>query len=100
MPHKIPEPWRAFLVELDGQLDREVSLHCNGGFVVATCYGLERPTGDVDFLAIVPSEALNAVLSLAGKGSPLHRKHRLYLDHFGMIDYPDKPTGYFAETSS
>ncbi len=89
MPPDIPEPWRAFLHEVDEQLDQEVSLHCSGGFVVSMRYGLERPTGDIDFLAIVPPEAMRGVLSLAGKGSALHGKHKLYLDHFGMLDYPE-----------
>jgi Nucleotidyltransferase of unknown function (DUF6036) len=85
---EIPEPWRGFLAELDGRLTSEANLHCHGGFVVAMCYGFERPTGDVDFLAVVPSDAINLLLSSAGKGSPLHQKHKVYLDYFGMIDYP------------
>jgi hypothetical protein len=27
--------------------------------------------------------------SLAGRGSPLHRKHRVYLDHVGTASFPD-----------
>src|SRR6516225_11681173 len=89
MRHEIPEPWKAFLTELDRELSFEVNLHCHGGFVVAMCYGFQRPTGDVDFLAVVPSEAINLLLSLAGRGSPLQAKHKIYLDYFGMADYPD-----------
>jgi hypothetical protein len=89
MPHDVPAPWKAFLSEVDEQLIGEVNLHCHGGFVVAMCYGFARPTGDVDFLAVVPSDAITLLLSLAGKGSPLHAKHKIYLDYFGMVDYPD-----------
>lgn len=89
MRREIPEPWNAFLRELDELLDSEVNLHCYGGFVVAMCYGFERPTGDVDVLAVVPSDAIRSVLSLAGKGSPLHARYKVYLDYFGMVDHPD-----------
>lgn len=85
----IPKPWSGFLRELDEQLGEEVHLHCHGGFVVSMCYGLERPTNDVDFLAAVPSDAKGRLLSLAGRGSALHEKHRVYLEYFGMVDYPD-----------
>lgn len=71
MRHEVPEPWNTFLREVNEQLDHEVNLHCYGGFVVAMRYGFERPTGDVDFLAVVPSNALRELLSIAGKGSAL-----------------------------
>jgi hypothetical protein len=89
MQPEIPEPWKAFLHEVDKHLDRETSLHCYGGFVVAMFYGLERPTADVDFLAVRPSEALRLLLSIAGKESGLKKKYGLYLDYFGTVDYPD-----------
>jgi uncharacterized nucleotidyltransferase DUF6036 len=89
MQHEIPEPWKSFLSDLDEQLDREVSLHCHGGFVVAMCYGFKRPTGDIDFLKVVPYDAINQAIDAAGKGSVLHTKHGVYLDHFGMNDHPD-----------
>ena len=34
MPLDIPEPWGAFLRDLDRELGRPVELHCLGGFVV------------------------------------------------------------------
>ena len=40
----LPEPWRTFLRDLDTQLAGPTELHCFGGFVVAQCYGLMRPT--------------------------------------------------------
>jgi hypothetical protein len=45
-----PEPWRSFLRDLDTQLVGPTELHCFGGFVVAQCYGLMRPTADIDIL--------------------------------------------------
>ena len=86
---EIPEPWFGFLREIDEQLDDEIHLHCYGGFVVSMCYGFERPTNDVDFLATVPSDSKGRLLALAGRGSALHEKYRVFLEYFGMVDYPD-----------
>jgi hypothetical protein len=90
MQPEIPEPWKAFLHEVDKHLDHEVNLHCHGGFVIAICYGFERPTADVDFLAVRPSDAIQQLLSIAGKESALKKKYGLYLDYFGMVDHPDR----------
>ncbi len=40
-------------------------------------------------LSVVPPEAAERVAALAGKGSPLQRKHRVYMDHVGVANYPD-----------
>ena len=74
-----PEPWRSFFAEVDASLTEDVHLHCRGGFVVTQLYGVARTTSDVDFLAVVPN-VQSRLTEIAGKGSPLHRKHKLYLD--------------------
>ena len=87
MPHDIPTPWDAFLLDLDQLLDERVEFHCLGGFVMAMLYGLKRPTADVDVLAIKPRVDLTP---RAGKGSPLHRKHGVYLDVVTVLEaYPE-----------
>lgn len=73
------EPWRSFFAEVDSRLSAEVHLHCCGGFVATQCYGLARTTNDVDFLGVVPYPS-GALTELAGKGSAMHRKHRIYLE--------------------
>jgi hypothetical protein len=75
MPPDIPNPWGAFLNELDAALKEPVELHCLGGFVMTMLYGLARPTADVDVLAVRPSLDVH---QLAGFGSPLHKKHGVY----------------------
>ncbi len=90
MPLEVPEPWKAFLHEVDALLDREIHLHCNGGFVVSVCYGFERPTADVDFLAVTPSDSVKNLISIAGKQSALKAKYGVYLDYFAV----DPPDGY------
>ena len=40
-------------------------------------------------LTVIPPEAAQRVAELAGKGSPLQRKHRVYIDHVGAANYPD-----------
>jgi hypothetical protein len=44
LPERPPEHWHSFLLAIDLALDRPVTLHCLGGFVLAMLYGLPRPT--------------------------------------------------------
>jgi len=78
-PEEPPEPWRSFFADVEASLTEDVHLHCCGGFVVTQLYGVARTTSDVDFLAVVPN-VQSRLTEIAGKGSPLHRKHKLYLD--------------------
>ena len=50
-PPEIPRPWREFLEEVDSSVRESVTLHCLGGFVAATLYGLARATSDLYFPA-------------------------------------------------
>jgi hypothetical protein len=67
MPPELPEPWRSFLQELDEHLENSVVLHCLGGFVVTTCYGLPRTTADIDVLVVAPSRAIADAVAIAGE---------------------------------
>jgi len=53
MPGKISDPWLGFLWELP------------------------RPTGDVDFIEIRPSNAGGELLQIAGEGSEFARTHSI-----------------------
>ena len=87
MPLDILEPWGAFLRDLDRELVRPVELHCLGGFVVTMLYGLTRPTADIDVLVVRPQMDLNP---LAGIGSSLHKKHRVYVQLVTVLEaYPE-----------
>jgi hypothetical protein len=98
----IPEPWLSFLRELDSMAREDVRLDCMGGFVVTTVYGFSRPTGDLDVLEIAPRDAGRAMLELGMRGSALHRKYKIYLDHLGVAhvpeDYEDRLTEIFPGT--
>jgi Nucleotidyltransferase of unknown function (DUF6036) len=98
----IPEPWLSFLRELDSAVREDVRLDCMGGFVVTTVYGFSRPTGDLDVLEIAPRDAGRAMLELGMRGSALHRKYKIYLDHVGVAnvpeDYEDRLTEIFPGT--
>lgn len=85
----IPEPWLAFLQELDSAVDSEVRLHCMGGFVITMVYGFSRPTADLDVLEIAPSDAATRLLDLGMQGGPLHRKYKIYLDRVGVAHVPE-----------
>jgi hypothetical protein len=89
MPRELTAPWRAFFLDLDALLTHKVVLRCLGGFVLASCYGLPRPTGDVDVLSVVPDDDALMLVRSAGKGSPLHARHRICLDLVTVANYPD-----------
>lgn len=91
MPSKsIPEPWRSFLLEIDSTIGEDVELHCLGGFVITVLYDLTRPTADVDVIAITPRSEIDSLMSLGGQGSPLYRKHKVYLQLVGVASVPDE----------
>ncbi|MCI0337682.1 MAG: DUF6036 family nucleotidyltransferase [Acidobacteria bacterium] len=86
---QIPEPWRLFLSQVDQNLRETVELHCFGGFVVTTLYGLARTTADVDVLTVIPKSAGQHLVDLAGKGSEFHRKYGIYLDFVAIAPVPE-----------
>ena len=85
------EPWRSFLGDLDAALKGSMELRCLGGFVVTQHYGIGRETADIDFLAAVAQSPDDDVESLAGLGSALHRRYRLYVQRV-VVATP--PSGY------
>jgi hypothetical protein len=97
MPSELPEPWKRFLTDLDRMVSSDVALHCLGGFVVTACYGLPRPTGDLDVLLVLPSDSQAALVKLAGKNSELHKKHGVYLDLVTVATYPENYEERLAE---
>ena len=84
----VPEPWRSFFAEVASRLSEDVQLHCCGGFVVTQLYGVARTTSDVDFLSVVPN-VRNELSRIAGKGSALHKKYRVYLDAVTVTTPPE-----------
>jgi hypothetical protein len=82
------QPWASFLRELDELLKAAVELHCLGGFVVTQLYGIGRETSDIDFLSAVARSREDDVEALAGLGSALHRKYRVYLRYAGVATPP------------
>jgi hypothetical protein len=89
MSAELPEPWPAFLGELDRLVSVPVALHCIGGFALVAGYGLPRATNDLDYRTLVPFHLLNELQALAGQGSALHRKHRVYLQKCGVDSIPE-----------
>jgi hypothetical protein len=87
--HGVPsEPWASFLRELDELLKATVELHCLGGFVVTQQYGIGRETSDIDFLSVAARSREDDVEALAGLGSPLYQKYRVYLQYVGVVTPP------------
>jgi hypothetical protein len=94
------EPWRSFLRDLDERLTGRIELRCLGGFVVTQHYGIGRATSDIDFLTVIAQSPDDDVQALAGLGSELHRKYRLYVQHVAVATVPsgyaDRLTRMFA----
>ncbi|MGH7566429.1 MAG: DUF6036 family nucleotidyltransferase [Gemmatimonadota bacterium] len=88
-PAELPDPWRRFLIDVDGLLPVRVQLHCLGGFVLTVRHRLPRTTSDVDYIEVVPRDAIETLQRTAGRGSPLARKHRLYFQHVGVASLPE-----------
>jgi len=85
----LPKPWPDFLKEIDSAISRPVDLHCIGGFVLTASYGLPRSTGDLDYVQVIPQDAAAEIEDLAGLGSVIARKYRLFLQSVGIADLPD-----------
>jgi len=92
-PAEPAEPWRSFLRDLDERLKGAIELRCLGGFVVTQHYGIGRTTSDIDFPTVIAQSPEDNVEALAGLGSGLHRKYRLYVQHVGIATLP---SGYAA----
>jgi len=87
--NSLPEPWNSFFSEIDAALSEELELHCLGGFVMTILYGLERPTSDVDVLPTGSNPATESLIDLAGEGSKLHKKYKVYLQVVGVASVPE-----------
>jgi hypothetical protein len=59
-----------------------------GGFVLAEYHGLVRATADVDVLESAGTDKAT-IARLAGRGSPLHKRHHVYIDIVTVADVPD-----------
>jgi hypothetical protein len=86
---QLPTLWQDFLREVDQALRQEVNLHCLGGFVLSALYGLPRPTGDLDYISANPFEARQEIEKIAGLGSRLSKKYKLFVQCVGVADYPE-----------
>ena len=85
---KVPEPWNAFLKELDTCAPSTVRLECTGGFVVTMLYGMSRSTGDLDVIQIAPRSVGTKFAQIARGRRGLHRKHGIYLDYVTVAQVP------------
>jgi hypothetical protein len=73
---------------LDAKLTEPTELHCFGGFVIAEHYGLTRPTAHIDIIE-ARGTAKVTLNELAGKGSDLRKKHRVFIDVVTIASYPE-----------
>jgi hypothetical protein len=97
MQARIPGPWRGFLRDVDRALGEPVEVHCLGGFVLAVLWELPRPTADIDFVEIKPSDAGQYLLRIAGEGSEIARKHHLCFQRVTIAECPEAYASRLAE---
>jgi len=97
MPRDLPNPWRAFLVGVDRQLPGPIEIHCLGGFVAALYYDLPRPTNDLDYVEVVPHDAMPTLQEIGGVESPLAKEHRVHLQHVAVASLPESYAARLAE---
>ena len=83
------EPWQSFLFDLDALLEQPTDLHCIGGFAISQYFGFARETVDLDVLSIAPQPMRDAIAAAAGRGSALHKKHRVFIDQASVANFPD-----------
>ena len=101
-PSEIPQPWHGFFSELDLALTEPVCFHCIGGFVISMCYGLERPTVDVDVIWIMPNVERTMLQQMGGEGSLLDKKYGVHLQFVTVAplceNYEDRLVEIFPGT--
>ncbi|MDO8794754.1 MAG: DUF6036 family nucleotidyltransferase [Vicinamibacterales bacterium] len=85
---RLHEPWGAFLRDLDACVTGPTELHCLGGFVVASMHSFTRVTADVDVIQARGTSAQD-LAKLAGRGSQLHARHKVYIDIVTVASVPE-----------
>jgi hypothetical protein len=85
-------------MEIDRNLSNETQVHCLGGFVVTVIYGAERSTIDIDALPLVQRDSI--IWEFAGRGSDLHKRHRVYLDRVSIAPLPENYEDRITEVFS
>jgi hypothetical protein len=86
-PFKLASQWQDFLSEIDQLLAAPTQITCIGGFVLTEIHGASRNTGDLDLIKS-SSETIEELQNIAGKGSALHKKHKLYVEYVGIVTMP------------
>jgi len=86
-PIKLAPHWQKFLAEVDQLLTGPAQITCIGGFVMTEAHGASRSTGDLDLIES-NSQVVEELQKIAGEGSELHKKHKLYVEYVGVVTMP------------
>jgi len=57
---------------------------------MAVLWELPRPTGDVDFVEVAPSDAVSDLLRLAGEGTELASRYNLLFHQVTVAEIPER----------
>lgn len=89
MSPELGSPWKEFLEELDSLLSGPIDLHCIGGFAIVAAYGFPRSTNDLDYFSLEPCDQATELEKLAGQGSALARKHKVFVHRAAVASVPE-----------
>lgn len=56
--------------------------------MLAVLFGLPRPTGDLDYLAVLSNDDINLIERIAGRESNLAKKYKLFFQPVTVADLP------------
>lgn len=56
---------------------------------MAVLWELPRPTGDVDFVDVVPSSAVSELLGIGGEGTELAVRYKLHFHRVTVAEFPE-----------
>jgi hypothetical protein len=90
----LARPWSDFLRETDDALSRGVSVTCLGGFVLTALFDIPRSTGDIDYISVIPRDAIEEIEAVAGRGSAFAKKYGLAFQGVGGV--ADPPEEYVS----
>ena len=64
---------------------------------MAVLWGLPRPTGDIDFIEVAPSDAGVELLGIAGQGTELASRYKLHFHRVTVAEFPEDYASRLAD---
>ena len=86
----LPPPWPRFLTEVDHSLSGSGGTPLRGRFCSHRCAWHTEDYADLDYISAIPHQATEELERIAGRGSDLAKRHKVFLQAVGGVgDYPE-----------